>query len=474
VTFGIPGPTHRQRRSRINAPILRLLVNKVPLSRIAELEHVSFPTLYDKITHIHRQCALFTAAREAKLPRMALGRMILATDRQDYLVNWGSRTSRKTIQLTAVATADRFSGYVFGLAPNFDSSTNQELVEAAWLASDDAIRPPHLRDWARVWTRADYEASLARNAGRGGENTRGDVEAVGTARADLEADEALIEGQQLPTRGVQVHADYLVHGHYHLLRRLLAPGADRITFCLDEDAGLLAACLSAFADRVRDGAAEVVQVRVEKNLTIDQRRRELAQARRQFEAAKGKLYPELNDLRAGVRMLESVVRDLRDASPLASSRLAGLWIPNPLPDEAEPRKFWRLISDTDRLSDLRAAWLLRRASLAPIDTVFNALRRRVAMFERPVQSVRRARRAWHIYAPYDPTVLVKLLEIFRVWHNYLWRSPSDNRTPAERLGLARGDVREDHILGWDMREAVERLWTRQGASKQEAGDYQAR
>ena len=64
-----------------------------------------------------------------------------------------------------------------------------------------------------------------------------------------------------------------------------------------------------------------------------------------------------------------------------------------------------------------------------------------------MHSVRRARRAWHIYAPYDPAVLVKLLEIFRDWHNYQWYSPSDGRSPAERLGLVRGKIREDHILG---------------------------
>jgi hypothetical protein len=107
------------------------LVNKSPLNRIVELCGVSFPTLYDKIRFIHRQCSLFAASRETRLPGMDLGRRYLCTDRQDYIVNWGSRTNRKTIQLTAVATADRESGYVFAFSPNFDASLDQDAAEAA-------------------------------------------------------------------------------------------------------------------------------------------------------------------------------------------------------------------------------------------------------------------------------------------------------------------------------------------------------
>jgi hypothetical protein len=42
--------------------------------------------------------------------------------------------------------------------------------------------------------------------------------------------------------------------------------------------------------------------------------------------------------------------------------------------------------------------------------------------------------------------------------NWLWRSPKDGRTAAERLGLAQGRVRVDHILGFDLRELVDRKW----------------
>src|SRR3954451_5884761 len=119
-----------------------------------------------EIAFIHCQCTLFAAPREARLPGMDLGRRHLSTDRQDYVVNWGNRANRKTIQLTAVATVDRESGYVLAFSPNFDASLDQDEVEAAWRDAGDANKPPQMRDTARVWTNADYEASLARAAAR--------------------------------------------------------------------------------------------------------------------------------------------------------------------------------------------------------------------------------------------------------------------------------------------------------------------
>ena len=479
TTFSVPGPTSRQRRTRANATVFRHLVNKAPLNRIVELCKVSFPTLYDKIRFIHRQCMLFAASREARLPEMDLGRRYLSTDRQDYIVNWGSRTNRKTIQLTAVATADRESSYLFGFSPNFDASLDQDAAEAAWLEAGDADKPPQMRDTARFWTKADYAQSLARSADKrpqAHDERKGDDAVMIEPREDPETVEAMVEGQQLPPHGVQVHADYLMHGHYHHLRQLFR-STKQVNFSLDEDSGLLSACLGAFGDRVRDHTAEVVQVRITKELSVDDRRKELADARRIFAAAVAALPKPirakddgLDDHRAATVVVAEDIGRLREASPHRDRKLQRVWIRNPLPDMSEPRKLWRYVSDDGHLSNHDAAYLLRMSALSPVDKSFAMLRRRVAMFERPVSSVRRARRSWQIYAAYDPRMVGQMLEIFRVWHNWLWRSPRDGMTAAERLGLASGTVREDHILGYDIRVAVERLWAAAVEADKSNGD----
>ena len=50
------------------------------------------------------------------------------------------------------------------------------------------------------------------------------------------------------------------------------------------------------------------------------------------------------------------------------------------------------------------------------------------------------------------------LEILRNCCNCLWLSPKYGKTAAERLGPADGETREDHILGYEIRQAVKRLW----------------
>jgi hypothetical protein len=62
----------------------------------------------------------------------------------------------------------------------------------------------------------------------------------------------------------------------------------------------------------------------------------------------------------------------------------------------------------------------------------------------------------HFHATYDPATIGKPLEIFRVSPTWLWRG-QDSRTAAERIGLAVGRVREDHVLGFDLQGIMERL-----------------
>src|SRR3954467_1324660 len=105
----------------------------------------------------------------------------------------------------------------------------------------------------RPTTRTLWRGRLPALDGRKGDQ----VAVVIEPREDLDAAEPMVEGQQLPPRGVQIHADYLVNGHYHHLRHLLR-GTAQVNSSLDEDSGLLAACMGAFGDRVRNRTAEVV------------------------------------------------------------------------------------------------------------------------------------------------------------------------------------------------------------------------
>ncbi len=96
------------------------------------------------------------------------------------------------------------------------------------------------------------------------------------------------------------------------------------------------------------------------------------------------------------------------------------------------------------------AWLYNKASLHGIDVFFQKIRRRLSMLERPIHSASNNGRTWHGYSPYNPAMVVKMLEIYRVVHNYIDLPPegkkAEKTTPAMRLGLAQAPLDYKDIL----------------------------
>lgn len=77
------------------------------------------------------------------------------------------------------------------------------------------------------------------------------------------------------------------------------------------------------------------------------------------------------------------------------------------------------------------------------------VRRRVSLEERGLTSAANQGRVWFGYNAYDPAVLMKLLEIFRVYYNSCENDTKDKMTPAMRLGLAKGVIKPQDILYFD-------------------------
>src|SRR3989304_1612219 len=91
---------------------------------------ISWKVLYHRIDFIHQQCLAFAADRERKLATLSIRRLYLAVDKQDHLVNWTERKDKRNVVLSAIASADNATGYVFGIHPNFDSSIDRDAVES--------------------------------------------------------------------------------------------------------------------------------------------------------------------------------------------------------------------------------------------------------------------------------------------------------------------------------------------------------
>ena len=436
-------PTPRQRDPHKNRQILTLLLNKMPFARICEACNITMSTLYGKIDFFHQQALGFAATRERRLLQgFKKNRLYVATDRQDYVVNWTARSDKRNVTLTAVASADLQSGYVFGMHLNYDPSLDRSTIEAAAKQQGDLQTPSPFRRYARLWLESDYQRSVndtnSRRQARGGHRDQAAVYADSVARQDMESSEEYDQGRKLPDQGMQIHSEYTLYAHFLLLRQMFQ-GVGKVRFYMDQESGIRAACLAAFKDRVRSREVDAFYVRINKDATVTERRRLVTQARQRFQAIQ-KVYPTLKEFEVQQRLMQ---QEIMRATTIGKWK--DRWLVHPLPSRAEPEKAVCYLTDFQDYSPDHLATLYLKASIHAVDRFFMLIRRRLSLLERPIGSSSAAGRTWYGYAAYNPANIGKLLEIFRVAYNYVWTG-QDGRTPAMRLGLARAPLALEDLL----------------------------
>jgi len=451
-------PTKRQQITHKNREIFALLVNKMPIRRICEVTDLHPKVVYDKIEWIHRQCMLFVGDRERRLLEggTSVPKMYVAVDRQQYVVNWSQRKDKRNVMLAAIASADLVSGYVFGFHLNFDSEAISADVESDVLATGDAAISPPYRKYARLWLQADYAASIANSKlharklakamskARAQSDVEGEIDGrydENLLRSDIEVSEDAAPVLKLPDKGMQVHEQYTIYAHFLLLRQMLER-APKVRFFLDQDPGFRAAFMSLFNDRVKARTADAFYVSVLKDATNDQKEKLVAQSKAKFGVAK-KANPGVTKHQIEVDMVKQVMK-----SAVPMGKWGDVWIEHPFPTKSEPEKKVCWLTDMGDYTEDQAASLYLKASLHAVDRFFMRTRRMLSLAERPIASASAARRTWYGYSPYNPAHLARMLEIFRVHYNYCVKG-EDGKTPAMRLGLAKGPVELEKILAFD-------------------------
>jgi len=257
-------------------------------------------------------------------------------------------------------------------------------------------------------------------------------------RADVEAAEAPDANQRLPNRGVQIHAEYTLYGHFFFLRQLFG-GVEKLRFCLDQDSGMRAACLAAFQPEIKTRSADAFYVRIAKDLTVNEKRAALAASRARFEAAK-QAHPRLTESELQLVLIKSAI-----AQMATLGKWQDRWLTHPLPDMSEPQKAVCYLTDYGDYDADHLARLYLKASLHGIDRFFMRVRRRLSLLERPIATASKSQRKWYGYSAYNPSNVVKLLCIFRVFYNYC-ATGKDGKTPATRMGLSKGKVNLEDII----------------------------
>ena len=464
-TFSFGGrSTVGQRAPHINRGVFLHLMNAMPIRRIVKVLGISPSTLYQRIDFLYDQCQKFAGVRERTLlDRADLGTRYLTTDRQKLVVNWSSKRDRRNTQLLFMATADLATGYILAGNLNYDGALDSAEVEADSVKFGDPHLPWPFRRYARVWLPADYDASAVRRAPKltpspTASETLDKLQVLiekayeeALLREDIEAGDEPTGATRTPPKGMQLHEQTVMNAHIQFVTRLLSR-ADNLQIFADQESGIRAAIMAACKDRIRARSADAYYVSVLKETTIDHKRRKMAEIRERFEEYQA-ANPGLTDDEVKVRMMLDAL-----SAPTSVGHFKDAWVHHPLPDMREPEKkvAWlteigQRPTDDEYLALIASRHL--RATLAPVDRFFMQVRRGITLAERGIPSASTERRLWFGKNAYNPDVLAKLLAIFRTYFNYC-ESGRDKKTPAMRLGLAKGPVTPEDIIYWTPSEPV--------------------
>lgn len=405
-TFSISArATLRQRQPEKNELVFSLLINKSPMRRICEVADIHPAVLYQRVAFLHQQCVRVAAQVESSLPLLQAPRIGIAVDHQDHVINWSSQFDRRVTQVSAIASADSSSGYVFGVHLDYDPRFDVHDADLAARECGDPARMPAFRRFARIFL--PYES-------------------------DQTTDDPLPTGTRLPARGVRVHSQYTMFAHFLYLKERL-PNVAAIHFYLDRDSGIRQACFAAFGTGLKTGRIEAFLVKIDKEMMVDDKKLALAASQARLEKAAVNC-PGVRKFEIAKRLIIAAITDPGYLSLPSAQR----WVNHPLPNMGEPDKSISYVSDRgDLLPEVLADYLLD-VRMHALDRFFMQIRRRLSVLERPIASASGQRR-WHGYAVYNPLVVAQLLEIFRVAYNVTLIG-KDGRTPAMRLGLAQAPL----------------------------------
>lgn len=430
-TFAIGKSTRYQKQPEITEQVFKLLMNKSPFRRICEVVDIHPETLYHRINFLEEQCNSFASHHEAKLKTMSIKRLYLTVDRQDYSVNWSQRKDKRNNVFQGVATADNETRYVFAHHLNFDENLNSEDIELSSYEQQDYNKPFPYKRYARLWLKSDYEKSILEKQKKNGSATLDDdirhTYKEQESREDVEKQEHLTDTMQLPKAGMQVHSEYTLYGHFLYLKNLLG-NVDKFRFFLDQDSGMRAACLSAFKDEIQNRNCDAFFVSINKLLTVDEKRKCKNESKKKFDRYK-KDRPGIEDSEVKLLMIQDELKRMKEIGKWKDK-----WLFHPLPGMSEPEKMVCYLTDFKDYDETHLSWLYNKASLHAVDNYFMLARRRVSLLERPIHSSSSNGRVWNGYGAYNPANVVKLLNIFRTFINFILVG-TDKKTPAMRLGL---------------------------------------
>jgi len=443
---------------------------------------ISKASFYDKIDFFHKQCLAFAASKEKRFlegrplvgpdpwtgDMKPIDRAYVSVDRQFYTVNWKypgekrkkgdprrhiSRLNRRVYMLAGIASCEEKRKYIFGITVNYDTSVSPEEFAAHMDSSGEDEWLQCFRRYARYWTNEEHQAAAEYNEKVSrlrelrqkklkGEDLsveeQSQLKYLATEKKpDVEAaDEGHEKDTQLPWRGMQVHEDYTVYGHFLFLREILG-WTEKVRLFFEQESGMRAACLTAFADMIKQQRCDAFYILHKKNLEFGDYSAIQKDAFWRIKQTAEHLGCSEHEAK-----LHLLIEAIRNAKPRAKGAFGtkDKFAVMPFGYHGEPDREVAYLTDRVKFSpegvrdENHLAWLYNEATMHNLNSFFNQVRASISPLSRPegnaqtqilnpATSNRRRGKPYKYrkHYTYKPEMVQKYLDIFRVFHNFVLR-----------------------------------------------------
>lgn len=432
--------------------IIKGLVNHIAFKRMEEIYDVNPVSIYNYIEKAYAACLRFNVIREQRLPAILDSRGItyLATDRQELLVNWKDRKNRNAISIKAVCSIDAETRFVYRYDVGIDDLSDAETIHTASIGIGDVDKAYLLRKYPHLVIPSDmseekrisgYIEQELLNIKRQYTSIT-DVELSyleAQMRPDIELPSSQFTlGTGLPKNCLILREDYQLYAHYIALNKLI-PGNTSVINFADQESGLRAAFMSAFADKIQCNKAHLFYIKYKKGVVQDERDEAAGRTRERINGV-------MNHYNCDGKTAKQILCiDAITNRTVPVGKWKDLWGEHPIERMTEVGKTFSHQTYNPAQSNYEIGHYLSKASLHTVDNYFMRVRRRVSQLERGFPSASNDRRLWYGRNFYRPDMVKKASLILMTYLNYC-RTKKNEKTPAEKLGIAKGDVRLRDIL----------------------------
>lgn len=428
--------TYNQKRNDILPKFANQILGRTPVKRTIDILKIGSSTYYNKLEWLFRKCLEFLEKNETKaLKKKQFDRLWLNTDKLNYYLNnarkkgHGSDRSykkeRPSFPTAIVATVDSFSRYIFRTDIAFDFNVKIEDIEK----DIDTYKENKLYHYAQK--NAHYKYSYYDNKSAGEVVENGDDDSIDLNTLDI---------RKHYCDGLHVNSTYTAYAQNYLVKSMI--NANNIYYVTDEDNSLTRALMSVYSDEIKQGKVNIFTCRVDKNLSKEE-------AHIQYDNNKEslKLYRLSNKLKISLKetailkltdiLSETNLFDFIDLNDESFPVHTKKPIEHPYPHMDEGTRYVDFLTDLSSLSSTELAKLLYKVDLRAIDTVFNQIRRKVSILERPLVSARGEGRSY-IYSNLNPKYAHYMLTIIRTYLNFCktYKFNKKKVIPAMVLGIA--------------------------------------